>query len=232
MKKASVLLLFLCYCFILKAQHTSTAQAAQDSIIAEQTRLRFTFRQLFVPAGLIIAGSLFESFRGLKNDQLKFHNNHFTHFHTNADNYLQYVPGVIPYAFDIAGIQSKTDVANRTVILIKAEILQYAVGNILKHTVREWRPDGSDRNAFPSGHTEQAFATATILSEEYGYRFKWMPYVAYTFASGVGALRIANNKHYIGDVLVGAGIGILSAKLAYWTHRYKWGKKKRPALEP
>jgi len=51
-----------------------------------------------------------------------------------------------------------------------------------------------------------------------------MPYAAYGVASGVGLLRVANNKHYISDVLIGAGIGILSMKAAYWTHQYKWKK--------
>jgi membrane-associated phospholipid phosphatase len=54
-----------------------------------------------------------------------------------------------------------------------------------------------------------------------------MPYVSYSIAALVGVLRMANNKHYISDVLVGAGIGYLSMKTAYWTHRYKWNKKER-----
>jgi membrane-associated phospholipid phosphatase len=54
-----------------------------------------------------------------------------------------------------------------------------------------------------------------------------MPYASYTVASSVGLLRVANNRHYISDVLVGAGIGYLSMKVAYWTHQYKWGKGGR-----
>ncbi len=45
-------------------------------------------------------------------------------------------------------------------------------------------------------------------------------------ATGVGAMRVMNNRHWISDVMVGAGIGILSTNLAYLTHRYRWGKKK------
>jgi membrane-associated phospholipid phosphatase len=43
----------------------------------------------------------------------------------------------------------------------------------------------------------------------------------------IQALRIMNNKHYLSDVLIGAGIGILSTKISYWTHQYKWNKRKR-----
>ena len=80
--------------------------------------------------------------------------------------------------------------------------------------------------SFPSGHTAQAFAAAAMLSEEYGYHYKWVPYLSYGIASTVGVLRMANNKHYLSDVLVAAGIGILSTKVAYWTHQYNWGKSK------
>lgn len=67
---------------------------------------------------------------------------------------------------------------------------------------------------------------ATMLSEEYRDRYKWMPYAAYGLATGVGLLRLANNKHYLGDVLVGAGLGILAMKLVYWTHHYRWNKHR------
>lgn len=102
-----------------------------------------------------------------------------------------------------------------------------AAVQVLKHAAHVLRPDSSAYNSFPSGHTAQAFAAAALLSEEYGYRYKWVPYLSYGLASTVGILRIANNKHYLSDVLVAAGIGILSTKVAYWTHQYKWGRKNR-----
>ena len=34
-----------------------------------------------------------------------------------------------------------------------------------------------------------------------------------------------NNKHWEADVVAGAGFGILSAHLAYLTHRYRWGHR-------
>ncbi|RYZ49831.1 MAG: phosphatase PAP2 family protein, partial [Sphingobacteriales bacterium] len=53
------------------------------------------------------------------------------------------------------------------------------------------------------------------------------PYVAYGMAGTTGLLRMANNRHFIGDVLMGAGLGILSMKVSYWTHQYRWGQKRR-----
>lgn len=189
--------------------------------------LRYTPRQLLTPGVLTAAGIAMDLSQGLKNTQLSFHDAHLRDFHTAADNILLYVPAAIPYGLDLIGIRSKNDIANRTAILIKGEILLTATGYLLKHTIHEWRPDGSNHYSFPSGHTLQVFATATMLSEEYRDKYKWMPYAAYGLATGVGLLRLANNKHYLGDVLVGAGLGILSMKLAYWTHHYSWHKRRK-----
>ena len=87
------------------------------------------------------------------------------------------------------------------------------------------RPDDPmTKTSFPSGHTAQAFATATFLSKEYGHKSIWYSIAAYSMATTVGALRVMNNRHWVSDVLVGAGIGIFSTNLAYLTHQYKWGK--------
>jgi membrane-associated phospholipid phosphatase len=38
----------------------------------------------------------------------------------------------------------------------------------------------------------------------------------YTIATGVGVMRVLNNKHWASDVLAGAGFGILSTELTYF----------------
>ncbi|RAJ01595.1 PAP2 superfamily protein [Chitinophaga skermanii] len=183
---------------------------------------------VYIPVSLILAGSIANGNgqESLKKELAEERSEHMPHFHTKIDNYLQYAPIAIAYGLDAAGIPSKTDIANRTAILFKGELLMSSSVFLLKNTTHQLRPDGTTYNSFPSGHTAQAFAAATFLSEEYKDRFHWMPYAAYGIAASVGALRIANNRHYISDVLVGAGLGILSMKVAYWTHHYKWGKKK------
>ena len=54
-----------------------------------------------------------------------------------------------------------------------------------------------------------------------------MPYLAYGIATSVGVLKMANNKHYKSDVLVGAALGILSMKVSFLTNKYKWNKKHK-----
>lgn len=196
-----------------------------DSI--PQTK-NYSLRTFYTPATLILAGVIANghSEESIKNEVREERNNFIPRFHTHIDDYLQFSPIAVAYALDALGIHSKTDIMNRTVILVKGEAMALTTANLLKKATHTLRPDGSSYNSFPSGHTTQAFAAATFLNEEYHDRYPWMPYASYTLASSVGLLRVANNRHYISDVLVGAGIGYLSMKLAYLTHQYKWGRVK------
>lgn len=83
-----------------------------------------------------------------------------------------------------------------------------AVTYILKYSIKERRPDGSDLHSFPSGHTAVSFATAAYLQRRYGWAFG-AP--AYALAAYVGWGRCISKKHYWYDVLAGAAIGAGSA---------------------
>src|SRR5690606_2158238 len=111
-------------------------------------------------------------------------------------------------------MKPRTDWQNRTAILIKGQVLNLGMVYILKTTLKKTRPDGT-AFSFPSGHTANAFAGATMLAIEYGESYKWVPYVSYGAASGIGLVRMANIKHDISDVLFGAGLGSLNMKAAY-----------------
>ncbi|MBD2767732.1 phosphatase PAP2 family protein [Hymenobacter sp. BT664] len=95
----------------------------------------------------------------------------------------------------------------------------------VKYLSREERPDGSDNLSFPSGHTAQAFLAASIVHTEFRDKSQWYGIGAYTLATSVAALRMINTKHWQSDVVAGAGFGILSAHLAYLSHRNRWGRK-------
>jgi membrane-associated phospholipid phosphatase len=76
----------------------------------------------------------------------------------------------------------------------------------LKSSTRRWRPDGSNRMSFPSGHTSNAFAIATVWSRQYGTSAA-VP--GYLLASLVGVSRMATQKHHLSDVVAGATLGYL-----------------------
>lgn len=145
-------------------------------------------------------------------------------FHSHIDDYLRFASIPFLYGLDLVGVKAKTDIKNRTAILVKAEAMMWVSITLLKNGTNVIRPDGSEHTSFASGHTAQAFLGAVMIQKEYGHKSVWYPIGAYTVATSVGMLRVLNNRHYTSDVLVGAGIGMLSAHVAYWTHRYKWNK--------
>lgn len=81
------------------------------------------------------------------------------------------------------------------------------VAQLLKHTVHETRPDGSDRLSFPSGHTASAFAAATSIYERRGAG-EGVPALALAGLTGLG--RVEGRRHHWHDVFAGAAIGGLS----------------------
>jgi membrane-associated phospholipid phosphatase len=93
--------------------------------------------------------------------------------------------------------------------LMRAQMLSQLFVQGTKFAVGRQRPDGSNSRSFPSGHSATAFATATVVQEHFGWK-AGVP--AYTFASFVAASRLAASKHYLSDVVVGAGIGIAAGR--------------------
>src|SRR6185295_6303477 len=77
----------------------------------------------------------------------------------------------------------------------------------LKSATHRTRPDGSDRLSFPSGHTSNAFAIATVWSKQYGAKAA-VP--GYFLASLVGVSRMATQRHHLSDVVAGAALGYLT----------------------
>lgn len=196
----------------------------KDSLKTINQPYRFQPKQLIVPGTMMLAGTgilLTE-----KRDITVESNKNFLAFGGYFEDYAQFAPHAAAYAFELGGMKPRTDFWNRTAILAKGELLTFVAVTGLKHAFRQPRPDASNEFGFPSGHTANAFAGATFLTIEYGDRYKWVPYVAYGTAAGVGALRITHNKHYWSDVVFGAGLGILTMKASYWAHQYKWGKSK------
>lgn len=184
---------------------------------------------MIVPAGLILTGSLATVNQTLINryEIAEERNEAVPYFRTHIDNFLQFVPAAAVYALNAAGVKGEHDFANRTALLLKSELIMTAIVYPLKKITAVPRPDTGAPNSFPSGHTAQAFAAATFLHKEFGKEHPLYSVLAFGTATGVGVLRVMNNRHWASDVLVGAGIGILSTNLAYLTHHHDWGKKHK-----
>ena len=148
-----------------------------------------------------------------------------------ADDYVQYLPIASVFAFPNLGLPPAHSLKERLVIGATAYALTAIFVNTTKYTVRHHRPDTSTHNSFPSGHTATVFTGVEILYQEYKHYDPWIGIGGYAVAAGVGLLRIHNSRHWASDVVAGAGIGILSAKLSYLLFPYTsriLGKRKQP----
>lgn len=92
----------------------------------------------------------------------------------------------------------------------KGFVLTEAVTYGLKLSINKQRPDKSNDNAFPSGHTSTTFHSAGYIHRRYGFSYS-IP--AYALAGFTAASRIDSKKHDILDVLAGAAIGLGSNML-------------------
>lgn len=102
----------------------------------------------------------------------------------------------------------------------------------LKEGFPERRPDGSNRNSFPSGHASTAFAAAATLQNRYGWEVGLPAQLLATF---VGVARVKARKHHWYDVAAGAAIGEASGFLITSRHDsgvqvFPWGDTKGAGL--
>ena len=173
--------------------------------------LTFAGIPLFV-AGIIAKGEK-KSFR-----QNTGENKHtlVTDFKTEIDNYTQFFGPVMATGLKIAGVEGRSDWGRYLASTAMSYGFMALFVNSIKYTAKEMRPDGSTRNSWPSGHTATAFVGATILHKEYGLtRSPWYSVAGYGVATATGVMRVLNNRHWVSDVLSGAGVGIMSGELAY-----------------
>ena len=147
---------------------------------------------------------------GKKNTQL------LTDFKTGIDDYTQFFGPAMVVGLKLGGYEGRSDWPR----LLASAGMSYAIMagfvNGIKYTAKEMRPDGSSANSWPSGHTATAFVGATLLHKEYGLtRSPWWSVAGYGVATATGVMRVLNNRHWISDVMSGAGIGIMSTELGY-----------------
>jgi len=96
-------------------------------------------------------------------------------------------------------------------------ILKTAVGRRRPSQTEKTFDQGKGGGSFPSGHTTQAFALASVISSH--YKSPWVKASAYGVAALVGAARMENNGHYASDVIAGALIGTLVGRTIVRLHR-------------
>jgi membrane-associated phospholipid phosphatase len=103
--------------------------------------------------------------------------------------------------------------------LISAQLVAEALTFAIQYSVRRTRPDDGSGFGFPSGHVSVTFASATILQQQFGWK-AGVP--AYAVASYVAASRIQVRRHYLSDVVFGAVLGIVSARVTTASQKHRF----------
>lgn len=219
-------------CFLLLGssfgfgQKDSTLQKTQSNL----------FEKSIVPLSLIGTGVLLSDSGFEKSFNTTTRNWVGNDFETNLDDYTRYVPIATMYIANIAGVRAKNHWFDQTKNLTISLAVTDVLTKLLKRNIFKIRPNRFNAKAFPSGHTSIAFSSGAVVYEEFKHSSPLLAYSGYGFATVTGGLRLANNKHWISDVLAGAGLGILVTKLVYhYDYLFKWNpflKAKNIALIP
>ncbi len=207
---------------------TTIIFSALHSIFGQNHDHDSTFKKVpathFIAPLVLIGGGLIANSTDFKNKQISWRNQNYPDFKTKADDLMQFAPHAAVFGLDWIGVKSKHGFNDKLGLMGTGMVFMIGTVMVLKETTSEVRPDGSTPNSFPSGHTANAFMGATILAKEYSGKSPLIAIGGYSVATATGVFRILNNRHWASDVLVGAGIGILSAEAAYAV--YPWLKEK------
>lgn len=213
-------------CLIVVALYSTTVSSQQkDSVVAVHTTHEFeaafnkisdnkVFKMLHIPVPLFAISALTYS-QGSKFRTMR--NSYAPNFHYRYDDFLQYAPLAAVIGMKLGGVESRSSWGRMLASDAFAMTLMGITVNSMKYSIHRTRPDGSANNSFPSGHTATAFMAATIMHKEYGLtRSPLYSIGGYTVATATAFSRQLNNRHWLSDVLAGAGIGILSTELGYF----------------
>ena len=208
--------------FIFLTNLIYAQQIEIDSVKNKTSSKKIKLKQLIIPSVLIGYGVIGIESDGLimVNSGIKEEVNENIDEKFTIDDFSQYVSAASVYGLNAFGVNGKHNFKDRSIILGTSYLIMSTSVLSLKSITKVERPDGSAFNSFPSGHTATAFAGAEFLWQEYKDVSIWYGISGYVIATGTGIFRMYNDRHWLTDVVAGAGIGILSTKIAYWINTF------------
>jgi len=215
MKRVLLIVISLLVAGAICAQRSDSLSCGYDHSFEPQ---RAIAPALLITSGSFIAGS--EYLHTRINVPIRQWAQRDGHSRFEIEDYFQYAPLASVPVLKLCGVESKHNWRDLACLSGGSAILAFGFSTGFKHLIQEERPYGGVFNSFPSGHTITAFMGAEILRREYGEEYPGIAIAGYVVATGVGCMRIYNDRHWAGDVFAGAGFGILSASLMYWLAPY------------
>jgi hypothetical protein len=172
-------------------------------------------------ASLAVVGTALVIDRPLR-DEMRHHTGDNT-FLTQVERFgVQYAAGVVG-GFYLVGTLTDDENARQvaqdsiTASLIASGIITPAIKLVAGRSrprdeagVYHFKPFSNGNSSFPSGHTTEAFAVASVIANHYDET--WVTCTSYSIASLVGFARIYHRAHFASDVVAGAMIGTLVGK--------------------
>jgi membrane-associated phospholipid phosphatase len=132
---------------------------------------------------------------------------------TPFDDAFQLVPAPTLFLLDAIGKEKHHPVDQFFIMAISYGLTTLPVRYIKAHYDTP-RPYGGN-HSFPSGHTATAFVGAHIIYKEFKDSNPWIAYSCYALGSVTAGARVVHDKHWVCDVMAGAGIAMLATELAY-----------------
>jgi membrane-associated phospholipid phosphatase len=216
----------------LLSETESNSQNISDNILNKKTLAAY----YIVPSALITYGIATRFSSRLQRLDRKIDEKVTQNIHRQYkfDDYIQFAPYIGIYGFALCGVKAKHNLLDRTLVLAASMVFAVAAVQSTKYFTQIERPDGTNRHSFPSGHTTTAFLGAHILFREYKDASVWIGIAGYGVAAATASMRVINRKHWLSDVVTGAGAGILCAELGYlmlpvW-HKIFRKKRNKKAL--
>lgn len=197
-----------------------SCMAKSESIIDDSCSSNNIYKSVLIPMSLIGTGLIINKTNFEKTINKDTRDYVGYDYYLGIDDYTQHVPFIEMYIADIAGVESKNHWFDQTKYLLISNLISASTTHLLKNWTKKPRPAGAD-DSFPSGHTTGAFTNATVLYNEFSQSSDALAYSGYAFAATTGMFRLINNKHWLSDVLVGAGIGIIATELVYYIEPFK-----------
>jgi hypothetical protein len=185
-------------------------------------------------ASLAVVGTAIAIDRPLR-DEMRRHapnNNNFFQIERLGAEYAVGVVGAFYVAGAVSGNDNAVQVAQDSIAasLIASGIItpaiKLAVGRSRPRQntgIGYFKPFGNANASFPSGHTTEAFALASVIANH--YEETWVTCASYSVAGLVGIARTYHDAHFASDVVAGAMIGTLVGKsVVSYNQRLRAGK--------
>lgn len=204
---------FLCFLFVFVSHVIYAETTVPDTLRQRMSEVEYRFqpKSLILPASLITVGAVGTAIDGMNDFHLFSRRDSVKQI--RIDDYMEW--GMLGWVFvcDLMGKEKHNWVDQLCLVMI-SEGLNAGMTRAVKYAVNERRPDGGP-HSFPSGHTANAFLGAHIAYKEFKDSSPVLAYSGYALATFVACSRLYNNRHWVADVVAGAGFGILSVELAY-----------------